>query len=264
MVAGGDSYQAFYNCQMLESIPKTIDTTDLVNGNNFFGACLRLYKVRLSSLASLQNGSTMFNSTALQEVSIQSQNATELKNMGYMFSGSGWLSSIPDGIKNMKPTNLERAFYSTRGLVSVPTLDFTDATSCAYVFADSFVMYPPDVINLKSIPSASAQNAMFSYAKYIRRLPTNVTSNWSMSFAQCTMVDEKDSVATFDYTTSPITVTGGFVGNLRSWNGTEYVAICPNSGQTITLNSAIKGLFTAEEQAAIETAMSNKNWTLSW
>ena len=92
---------------------------------------------------------------------------------------------------------------------------------------------------------------MFQWCRSIRSLPTHVTSNWNLSFSDLTAVTDKNSVATF----VDGSITGGFVGNLNT---------CPNNGQTITLNSVIKGLFTASEQSAIEAAMTAKNWTLSW
>lgn len=150
-------------------------------------------------------------------------------------------------------TNAQGFLANCNSLMKVPSvMDLLNCTVVSSLFQNCVCLTAvPDVINLSSVTSANNQLYMFQGCRSIRSLPTHVTSNWNLSLSDLTAVTDKDSVATF----TNGSITGGFVGNLNT---------CPNNGQTITLNSAIKGLFTASEQSAIEAAMTAKNWTLSW
>lgn len=228
LVADSNSSQMFYNCQMLASLPKSINTSAVTNGNGMFQSCVSLGAAPdLSALSAI-------------------------KNVSSMFAGCTSMSSLPSKLAEAKPTNASRMCNNCRSITSCPAIDFSLATDVNNAFSDSWLIYPPNVLDLSS---ATNVNSMFSYASRLRKLPTHMTCNLSLSFQQSTAVDDKASVATFDDETSPTSVTGGFVGNLNT---------CTASGQTITLNSSIKGLFTATEQNLIASALTAKNWTLAW
>ena len=113
----------------------------------------------------------------------------------------------------------------------------------------------PDVLDLSAC--TNCQN-MFSGCYKLSRLPTHVTVNISLSFAdmlydpdRLTEDFDASSVATFDGSGN---VVGGFVGNLNT---------CPNSGQTISFHNNVKALFTADEWTAIKSALAAKNWGCS-
>lgn len=163
------------------------------------------------------------------------------------------LRMLPLVIDLSTQQNMSQMFNGCYSLNATPsTLDLSNATNVSNMFGSCYLLTTvADTLNLGSVTSASNQSNMFFNCYSLRALPTHVTSKWSLSFAQSSGVTDKDSIATF----ANGSITGGFVGNLNT---------CPNNGQTITLNSAIKGLFTASEQSAIESAMTAKNWTLSW
>ena len=236
-VGSGNSYPHFrieydYWVQSIE-IP-SITVTDGVAGGN--QSCIRMF-VNASNLKKIPD----------------TINITGATSTNAMFGGCISLKKIPDILDMSSSTDSSQMFNSCSSLERVPDiLDMSSVTALTYMFGGcSSLLRLPDTINLTSVTSAANQSNAFTGCVSIIRLPTHVTSNWSLSFSGSGNIRDKDSVASF----TNGAVTGGFVGNLNT---------CPNSGQTITLNSYIKGLFTAEEQAAIETAMSNKNWTLSW
>ena len=149
-------------------------------------------------------------------------------------------------------TNAQGFFQGCMVLRIVPSvMDFSHCTSVSFMFYNcTSLTRLPDALDFSSAAS-NGQSNVFAGCHNVTRMPTHVTTNWSLSFSDMDGISDKDSVATF----TNGAITGGFVYNLNT---------CTNSGQTITLNSAIKGLFDATEQAAIEAAMTAKNWTLSW
>lgn len=244
----------FAGCALLKSVPTVLDTSSSTNFQGMFQGCGSLRSV--PDILDTSNGTNfqyMFASCGLLERVPSVLDLSEATTTISMFSGCYSLKAVPNVLNLSSVENTNSMFANCVNLSAVPSvLDLSSATNVAYMFQYCYnLLAVPDVIDLSSVTSASNQNSIFSSCNSLQRLPTHVTSNWSLQFTNCGNIRDKDSVATF----TNGAVTGGFVGNLNT---------CPNSGQTITLNSYIKGLFTAEEQAAIETAMSNKNWTLSW
>lgn len=268
----------FFSNTNLRKIPDGIDLSGIVNCASMFDQCKNLTSVPSLDTSSATTTAAMFNQcSSLKKLPsvLNLSNSTDVHNM---FFGCTSITEVTSSLDLSKATDVSLLFYECASLVAVPPiLDISSATKAAEMFRGciSLLAVPdildtslatavyrmfhscysltavPDTLNLSSVTSASNQTGMFDGCYALTKMPTHVTSNWSLSFGNSRRIRDKDSVASF----TNGTVTGGFVGNLNT---------CPNSGQTINLNSDIKGLFTAEEQAAIETAMSNKNWTLSW
>lgn len=231
--AGGANQfaHAFENNFNLRELP-VFDTTGVTGSSSTFSAC-----------------------SMIEEISedLKLSNCQSIRNIFYYCTN---LKRISDSLTTTGCTDFRNAFYACFLLESIPSvIDFSSATDMISVFSQCFCLrYLPDVINLSSIQSANSQNSAFSDLRSLQALPTHLTTNWSLSFASSNMVS-RDSLAVFGDPNNPLTITGGMVYNLNT---------CPNASQTITLHANVKTNFTAEEQAAIETAMSNKNWTLSW
>lgn len=171
-----------------------------------------------------------------------------------MFVGCPNLRRIAGAMETTGCKDFRQCFNNCHTLESLPSaIDLSSATDVIGMFTGCFCLRNlPDVINLASL--GSAQNPGTADLRALQALPTHLTANWSISFASSLMVS-RDSLAVFGDANNPLTITGGMVYNLNT---------CPNASQTITLHANVKTNFTADEQAAIETAMSNKNWTLSW
>lgn len=171
-------------------------------------------------------------------------------NLSQSFSQCTALQCLPSALDISSATNTQAIFHQCRSLTEVPAvLDFSSSTNCSSAFQDcNYLRALPDVLDF----GASTNNGnAFQGCYRLEALPTHLTANRSVSFVSSTHVTDRASVATFVNGA----ITDGFVGNLNT---------CNTSGQTITLNSAIKGLFTASEQSAIETMVAAKNWTLTW
>ena len=225
LLAGTSFSRIFGRCFALTSIPETINSDAAKDFNSFFWECVSLkYPPKFTSMEQAENIRVFFHSA---------RNIME----------------VPEAMSKCRPLNADACFYNTTTLGSIPDIDFSRCQDVSGCFRDSAAVRLPSVVDATSVSQSDKVSYMF-YNKYIKSLPI-VKSNFSFSFGPSTMVTDKDSVATF----TDGAVTGGFVGNLNT---------CPNSGQTITLNSTIKGLFTAEEQSAIVDAITAKGWTLSW
>lgn len=192
-----------------------------------------------------------FSATCL--LGINSLDLSACTDVNNAFAENYSLTAVPSILDISRATNANALFVRCSALAKVPdVLDFSSCTNVSSVFRDCVSLTAvPDVLDFSSVTSASNLAYAFGGCRSLRALPTHVAVNYSLSFSDCTGVTNKDSVCTF----SNGVVSGGFVGNLNT---------CPNNGQTITLNSYIKGLFTSSEQSAIEAAMKEKHWTLSW
>ena len=125
----------------------------------------------------------------------------------------------------------------------------------AQVFANCYSLRAvPDVLDLSACTNCSN---MFAKCFNLQRIPTHVTVNISLRFADDNNANyltdpfEPDSIAEFD---AGGNIVGGFVYNLN---------VCPNNGKTITFCNFWKSLFTADKWTAIKTALAAKNWGCS-
>jgi len=200
-------------------------------------------------LASNRGNRSMFGCMSLVEVPPLDISACTNPSVIYADCRS-LKSSASLVMSNSAATNTSQMFYNCYSLTDAPSvMDTSKSTNCSYMFSGcAYLRALPDTLDIGiSTNNTNVFNGCYS----LEVLPTHFTANLSVSFAHSIHVRDKASVATFVNGA----ITDGFIGNLNT---------CNKSGQTITLNAAIKGLFTASEQSAIEAAMTAKNWTLSW
>lgn len=244
----------FSGCQNLRSVPAVLDTSSSTSTSNMFYFCQTLTSVpAVLDLSKSTNTSGMFYSCYSLEAVPSVLDLSSSTNTNAMFINCYSLKAVPSVLDLSSSTNTGLMFNNCLSLVSVPsTLDLSKSTNVGGMFQGCYMLEAlPDVIDLSSVTSAANQNRFVEGCFALQRLPTHVTSKWSLSFSWCANIRDRDSVCTF----SNGAVSGGFVGNLNT---------CPNNGQTITLNSYVKGLFDSTEQSLIAAAITAKNWTLSW
>jgi len=275
----------FSNCRKLRKVPSAMDLSSATNTSYMFLDCWSLISVpETLDMSSATNTSSMFSGCHSLERAPSQIDLSNSTNVSSMFYFCDNLMSVPSSLDISKATNASSMFNGCRKIKSAPVFslstpsvlasannmfsecesmesfdqefDFSACTTVSAFFANCISLTRvPDKIDLSSVSNAPSQNNMFQSCFGLTALPTHVTSKWSLSFSWSRNIRDKSSVATFDDDESPTSVNGGFIGNLNQ---------CPNTGQTITLNSYIRGLFTSSQQTVIASTMSTKGWGLAW
>lgn len=148
-------------------------------------------------------------------------------------------------------TNTELLFYECKSLVRLPeNLKIpSSVTKCDRMFNNCFCLEAlPDEMDFRNCTDFS--ETLMNLQSLIR-LPRICKVPKSVSFAASTQVYDRESVAKF----VDGAITDGFVYNLND---------APTTGLKVTLNAAIKALFSSDEVAAIEAIVNGKGWTLAW
>ena len=212
------------------------------------------YEVLWVDSGSVKFGSSGFsNKGRLRGVTGEFQ---QLTNASSMFRDCVALTKVPDVLDLSQCTNASYMFNYCHSLTKVP--DVLDLSQCIYasdMFSSCYSLTKvPDVLDLSQCAYASS---MFDGCYSLLKTPQLIVSPTSaagitFSFSSSTRInaDHRDSVAEF----TGSTLTGGMV----------YYLPTVTNARTLTLNSTIKGLFTATEQNDIAAHLTGKNWSLSW
>lgn len=257
----------FANCITLEEPPVSVYCPVATTVASMFASCYRLKKgTRFTNLNKCTTIGSIYSMCISMEEVPPFPELPLITTTASLFSGCYSLVEVPGPMDISHATSTNSMFQDCKALRKVPdVLDVSNKTTVANMYSGCYSLSAiPDIVNLKAVTSSNNQNNFSTGCFSLKRLPTHVTTRYNLSFQQCAAIEDLDSVATFDDPDNPTQVTGGFIGNLQSWNGSQYVPATTIAGQKITLSNRLKNFFTADQISLMESNISQKNFTLAW
>lgn len=292
--------QMFKECSNLKFVPN-YNTSKATSLYLMFNNCENLKNIDISTwdTANVQNISSLFSSTAIEEIDLSQNNWQSLKNISFLFSGCKSLVKVNiEGLNTSKSNDFNSIFADTKKLknvVGIENLDVSKVTDFYGAFEST--NYDCKGVEQWNVTVPNRFTDMFYNCKNIKSLDltkwkTDTLTTLGSPFESCTYLESLD-ISTWNLsnlTTSSTHSLGSYLSslvNLKFGYGlkAKFQFNSPNSLSVESMVSVLNGLYDfvgngqtptssqgkltlgsnalaklSDEQKAIAT---DKGWTLS-